>query len=411
VPEPKFCDLLSNASGMTIDKWLISNFTGLSPLICREISWRSYGETDYRMDEIRDDGAALKNAFFSLMGQAKSGGYEPWLISDDGGVPKDFSYTHIGQYENVYKTKREESFSSLLDGYFTRSAQVVRMSQRSAATMKLMKTARERLVRKLTAQKMELEDTSKRDYFRECGDIITANFHLIKKGQQLLVAEDFYSESNQLREIKLDPLLTPQQNSAGYYKAYTKAKNARKFLDEQILAGEKELKYVESVIEQISRAESESDLSEIRSELEQTGYIRKSKQQKGKQSRSSPNRFLSSSGMRIFAGKNNIQNDKLTLKMASKSDIWLHAQKIHGAHVIISCAGVAPDEVTLSQAASIAAYYSSARADSKVPIDYTGVRNVKKPSGGRPGTVIYNDFNTILATADEELVKRLRVDN
>jgi predicted ribosome quality control (RQC) complex YloA/Tae2 family protein len=348
----------------------------------------------------------LRSEFFALMGQVESNDYEPWLIVNDEDKPYDFSYTRIKQYDGAYRTKRAKCFSSMLDEFFTRSAQERRIRQRSAATLKSMSTARDRLIRKMASQKHELEETSKRDYLRECGDIITANMHLLKKGQQSFIAEDFYAGGAEMREIKLDPLKTPQQNAASYYKAYTKAKNARGSLAAQLQRGEAELVYIESVIEQIQRVENEQDLNEVRDELELTGYIRAQRQQKKKQAESSALRFLSTTGMKVFAGRNNMQNDKLTLKTASKSDIWLHAQKIHGAHVIISCEGAAPDEKTLHEAASIAAYYSAARADAKVPVDYTHVKNVKKLPGGRPGMVIYTDYKTIIAAPDEELLRR-----
>jgi len=420
-----FDELLKNAKDEPIEKWLISTFTAFSPLICREILWRAYGDTDVRVGAVDDNGEALLNTFLSLTKKVNSNEFEPWLIYSDAGKPYDFSYTHIKQYEKKYFSKRERDFSHLLDSFFTLSGQQKRISQRSAATLKVMTNARDRQSRKLTAQKTEMEETTKRDYLRECGDLITANLHTLKKGQSFFVADDFFADAGSVREIKLDALKTPQQNAAKYYKAYTKAKNARSFLTLQIQNGEKELMYIESVIEQLKRAENEQDLNEIRNELSQTGYLRQprqpghqlqGKQQKGRaqkkvktrHSESKPHRFISSSGLRIFAGKNNMQNDMLTLKSAARSDIWFHAQKIHGSHVIISCAGTTPDDYTIKEAATIAAYYSAARSNGKVPVDYTLVKNVKKPSGGRPGMVIYNDFKTILAVPDEELVKRLR---
>jgi len=401
-------ELINNENASTVDKLLISTFTGMSPLICRELSWRAYGETDYRIERITDGGDALCSAFQALMQQVKSNAYEPWMILVNDNTPYDFAFTHIAQYETAYKTKLENSFSEMLDSFYTRSEQRLRISQKCSATLKLMKTAYNRLFRKLSVQRLELEETSKQDYLRECGDIITSNLHRIKRGQEALSAEDYYSQSGKLRVIKLDPLKTPSQNSAKYYKAYTKAKNARIFLTEQIKTGETELDYIESVIEQLKRTETAHELDEIRSELTSTGYIKAHTQKRSKQAESVHYKFISASGMRIYVGKNNMQNDKLTLKTASKSDIWLHAQKIHGAHVIISCAGEYPDEKTLSEAASIAAYYSSARSDTKVPVDYTFAGKVKKPPGGRPGMVIYTDFKTIFAVPDEELVKQLR---
>jgi predicted ribosome quality control (RQC) complex YloA/Tae2 family protein len=415
-------ELLKLADNEPVDKWLNSTFTAFSPLICREIVWRSYGDTDFRAGAISDNGDALINVFLSLINQVNSNEFEPWRIYSDDSEPYDFSYTHIGQYEKLYSTKRESSFSHLLESFFTLAAQQKRISQRSAATLKMMTNARDRQMRKLTAQKTELEETSKRDYLRECGDLITANLHTLKTGLPSFVADDFFTNNGNVREIKLDILKSPQQNAAMYYKAYTKAKNARNHLAGQVQNGEKELLYIDSVIEQLRRAENEQDINEIRNELSQTGYIRQQKQKilnkqqkskaqkkvKTKHSESAPHRFISSSGLRIYAGKNNVQNDTLTLKSAARSDIWFHAQKIHGSHVIISCAGTTPDVTTTKEAAAIAAYYCAARSDGKVPVDYTLVKNVKKPSGGRPGMVIYTDFKTILAVPDEELVKRLR---
>ena len=404
----EFKGLLKNAGDKTVEKWLNSRFIAISPLICREIAWRAYGETDYRIDSIIDNGTALTGEFFALMTDVKEGNYEPWLLVTEDDVPKDFSFTRTGQYENACKALLAESFSQLLDGFYTRSEQNRRLSQRSSATLKLLTNTKDRLIRKLATQRVELGETTKGDYYRECGDIVTANLHVMKKGQTSLIADDFYSENKKTREIILDPLKSPQQNAALFYKKYKKSKNAVKTITEQIKKGEMELNYVTSVIDQINRVENESDLNEIRNELVLTGYIKSYKQQKTKEKESAPHRFKSTSGLIIFAGKNNIQNDKLTLKTAARSDIWLHAQKIHGSHVIISCAGSSPDEKTITEAAAIAAFYSAARTSGKVPIDYTLVKNVKKQPAGRPGAVIYSDFKTILVKPDEELVKRLR---
>jgi len=407
VSEKELSEAIKSTSDVHIDKWLNSAFTAFSPLICREISWRAYNDHDLRINEIKDTGEALIREFLTLIEQVKAGNYEPWLITDENNLPIDFSFTQIKQYTNLYTTEKEKTFSEMLDGFYTRSAQIKRINQRNSTILKLMSTARDRLVRKITTQTNELKESSNREYYRECGDIIAANYHNMSKGQQSLTADDFYSETNEKRTIKLDSLKTPQQNAAKYYKIYSKAKNAQKYLEEQIKTAEKELLYTESVTEQLKRAESEQDLNEIRNELTQTGYIKK-KQQKTKQTESGPHRFKSSTGKQILVGRNNIQNDKLTFKIASKSDIWLHAQKIHGAHVIILCSGENPDDVTLQEAATIAAYFSAARADSKVSTDYTHVKNVKKTPASKPGMVIYNDYKTIIAEPDEKTIDRLR---
>ncbi|MCL2627542.1 MAG: NFACT family protein [Oscillospiraceae bacterium] len=302
---------------------------------------------------------------------------------------------------------RSESISQQLDETYTRKAKDDSMRQKSADLLKKMKTVQKRLLRKLTAQNEELKETGDRDYFRQCGELITANIYRMKKGDEVLIADDFYSQEDEKREIKLDITKTPQLNAAKFYKAYVKARNAEKYLTEQIKQGEKELLYVESVIELLERASSESELEEIRTELSETGYYREKSKKKIKKPVSKPNSFVSSSGFQILAGKNNIQNDKLTFKEAAKTDIWLHAQKIHGAHVIIRLDGKAPDDVTLREAAAVAAYFSAARSAGKVPVDYTQVKYVKKQANSRPGMVIYTDYKTITATPDEDLVKEL----
>ena len=396
------------SSEMTTDKRLLSVFSALSPLICRELSWRAYGETDCPVETLKDSGAALRNEFFSLFNTVGAGGYEPWSISDENGESKDFSYTRIFQYSDLFSLSREESFSVMLDRHFTLSALKLRLRQRASVMTKTVKTARDRIIRKLAAQCEELKKTGERESLRRCGDIITSNLHIMKKGQEELAATDFYTEDGAVRLIKLDPKKTPQQNAASYYKEYAKAKNAEKYLTEQIESGENELKYLESVLEEINLAEGERDLMSIRAELELTGYVRSQKQANIKQKESAPMQFVSTAGYQILAGRNNIQNDRLTLKIASKSDVWLHTQKSHGAHVIIACDGEDPDEATLLEAAAITAYYSSAREGGKTAVDYTLVKNVKKPRGGRPGMVVYTNQKTIISAPDEQLVNRLR---
>ena len=392
----------------TVDEWLLAAFSAMSPLICRELSWRAYSGAEKRIEAIDDGGEALSREFFKLMGIVNSRGFKPWLIKNKNDEPCDFSYTSILQYEGAMNAAPEDSFSAMLDGFFTQTAQRERNRQRASVMVKTIKTARGRIARKLAVQYEELKKTTQRDLLRECGDIIAANYHVMRKGQKTLVAQDFFAQDGDVREILLDPLKTPQQNAAKYYKEYSKAKNAEKYLTEQILSGENELKYLDSVDGELSLAESEGDLAEIRRELVQTGYIKAQKQAKQKHAQSVPMQFVSSTGIQILAGRNNASNDALTMKTARKSDIWLHTQKIHGSHVIISCNGGEPDDTTLCEAASIAAYYSGARSGGKTPVDYTLVKNVKKPPGGRPGNVIYTDYATILAIPDEELANRLR---
>jgi predicted ribosome quality control (RQC) complex YloA/Tae2 family protein len=402
-------NLFDSASQQTVDSWLISSFAGLSPLVCRELSWRAYRDTDISIGAVGDGGQRLEKEFFSLMDAVRENKFEPHVVTGADGALVDFSYTPVSQYESTYLSNVQADFNTMLDYFYTKKAQTDRGRQRASATIKAVKTARDRTARKLALQYEELKKVADREVLREHGDIITANLHTMQKGQRFLEAYDFYCESDgATRKITLDPLKTPQQNAAKYYKNYTKTKNAEKFLIEQISSGERELEYLESVLETLLLADTMRDLAEIRDELTQTGYLKKKKTNLKKEKAPVPMRFKSSSGLWIFAGRNNMQNDKLTLKTAAKTDMWLHTQKIHGCHVVISCGGAVPDEKTLSEAAAIAAYYSAARNAGKVLVDYTPVKNVKKIPGGRPGMVTYTNYKTLAAVPDENLVNKLR---
>lgn len=412
ITQKEFSALLKGSgTGRTADQWLLDTFNGFSPLICRELIFRAYGDTETCMAEVlsKDVGAALFDAFTTLAEDVSAGKLGAYMLLDDNDKPRDFSYTPIHQYGSLLRLECADSFSTLLDAFYTRRGAAERMRQRSQALTKTIKNAHDRVLRKLEIQREELKKTLGRERLREIGDMITANMHAIKKGTAVFRAVDYYAEDGQEIDIRLDPLKTPQQNAAKYYKDYSKAKTAETALKGQIVLGEGELDYLKSVLDEISRAESERDLVEIRQELTATGYVRTQKTTKReKPTQSQPARFQSSTGNIIHVGRNNIQNETLTHKTAFKTDIWLHAQKIPGSHVIISTNGQGPDSETLNEAAALAAYYSQARESKKIPVDYTLVKHVKKISGGRPGMVTYTDYKTIIAEPSEELVKRLK---
>ena len=263
----------------------------------------------------------------------------------------------------------------------------------------------------LELQRQELEATHDREQLRRQGDIVTANLHAITRGQTLLRAEDFYDEDLREIEIPLKPNLSPQQNAARFYKDYARAKHAEQVLTQQIAQGEIEEAYLGGVLEELARAENERDLSEIRAELEAGGYVRPADRRKQvKQQPSKPMHFRSSDGFDIFVGRNNRQNDQLSLKTARRDDLWLHVQKFHGTHVIIACAGVQPPDGTITEAAELAAYYSEARESQNVPVDVTPARCLRKPNGAKPGMVVYDRYRTVLVTPDAALPARLRVE-
>ncbi|MGI6012895.1 MAG: Rqc2 family fibronectin-binding protein [Oscillospiraceae bacterium] len=395
--------------GQAVDKWLLHNFSNLSPLICREVCHRAFGEAGPMCSSLTaEQRSAFRYAMDALAETVKNREFVPYMLLE-GDKPRDFSFLPINQYGSAMTGVSYPNFSTLLDGFYTRRDKMERMRHRAQSLTKTVKNARDRAARKLTMQLEEKKTTENRDTLRKYGDLITGNLYRMTKGMTVLHAEDYYEEDCPEIEIPLDPLKTPQQNAAAYYKEYNKAKTAERYLVDQIAEGESKLEYLESVLEEISRAEGERDLGEIRGELISAGFIRPAgggKKERIKES--GPLTFRSSHGMEILVGRNNAQNDALTTKQARRTDVWLHTQRVHGSHVIIRCEGEEPDEQTLQEAASLAVYYSQGREGGKTAVDYTQVRFVKKPHGALPGKVIYTEYRTIMAEGDEVLVARLR---
>lgn len=393
------------------DKWLLDTFSGLSPLCCRELCYLATHDASKPIELFSEsEKAAFREQMKALERRVEAKDFEPTMLLMDE-KPYDFSFMPVKQYENAAQSVSCPDFSTLLRDFYTKRDKQELMKRKSQALYKSVKSAHERTVRKLAARFEELKKTESRDTNRKYGDLITANFCSIKKGDRFAEVEDFYEEKSPQIRIPLDELKTPQQNAAAYYKEYSKAKTAEKYLGDLIEKGEKEEEYLLSVLEEIRRCESERDLSEIRRELTETGFIRAQKTGKAeKVKESAPLRFISSMGTEILVGRNNAQNDRLTTKTARRTDIWLHVQKLHGSHVIICCDGTEPDEKTLFEAATLAVFYSQGRESGKIPVDYTQVRFVKKPTGAMPGKVIYTDYKTTMAQPDEKLVSRLKKD-
>ena len=390
---------LANPLGKAWDKLLLDSFTGLSPLVARELAFRAGGDPEKLAAELEKLGRAVEE-----------NGFTPYLLIREG-KPVDFTFLPVLQYGPETESIPQESFSRMLDDYFSDRESAERVRQRGQDLVKSVTSARDRTARKLGNQTRELEATKDRERLRQLGDILTSNLHLMERGTACLRALDFYDPEGGEVDIPLDPLLTPQQNAAKYYKEYNKAKTAEEMLTIQIEKGERELEYLNSVLENIALAEGEKDLQEIRQELTETGYLRRPKTaaKRAKRVSGKPMEFRSSAGLRISVGKNNSQNDLLTTKLAYKSDIWLHTQKIHGSHVILWLEGGEADARSLTEAAQLAAYFSQARDGRKVPVDYTPVKYVKKPAGARPGMVVYTTYQTAVVDPDPELAKRLRV--
>ena len=379
------------------DRWLLGRFSGLSPLICRELAFAC-----------EDDYDRLPDALRGLLKRVSESDFTPTMLLENG-APKDFSFMPLWQYGEAMETRRYDSFCELLDAFYSQRERLERQRRRSHDLLRKVRTARDRLQRKLSLQREEFRRTETRDEVRRTADLLTANLYRLKKGDRELRCEDFYQEDCPEVTIPLDVLKTPQQNAAALYKEYNKRKAAAEHLTVLIAQGEQQLDYLESVLDQIERAASEKDLSDLRRELIETGWLKK--QKKGKPEKLKPQGpllYRSDDGLEILVGRNNLQNDELTTKTARRTDYWLHTQKVHGSHVIIRCEDEEPPERTLLQAASLAVYHSQGREGGKTPVDYTMLRFVRKPSGALPGKVIYTEYRTLLAEADEALAERLR---
>ena len=385
-----------------LDGWLLDTFTAMPPLVAREIVNRAYGESDHRIAD-----SCLWDSFAAWQGQVNGGAFTPTVLYRNG-KPFDFTYGPISQYGDYCANVTADNFSALLDSFYEEREQAERVKQKGQDLVKTATNARDRVRRKIVAQEKEYAACLDRDHLRICGELITANLYRMERGQRKLMAENYYEEGCPAMDIPLDVRLSPQENAARYFKQYAKAKTAEKMLTEQLTKGREELRYLESVVQELQQAESEQDFNDIRTELTDGGYIRqRGKKQPGFQRASKPREFRSSAGLRILVGRNNRQNDKLTTKEGQKWDIWLHTQKIHGSHVLLCTDGGEPDEQSLHEAAVLAAYYSQARSGTKVPVDYTPVKFVKKPAASRPGMVVYTTYQTMYVDPDGELVKKL----
>ena len=403
VTEEEFAALAAAAGeGAPADQWLVRTVNGLSPLVARELTFRACGSTDA---PVTGHTAALWSAFAAWRDTVNEKHFIPAMLKRSG-VPMDFTYLHVGQYGGAAEEETYTSFSRLLDDFYEKREQAERVKQKGQDLVKTASNGAARLRRKIAAQEQELAESKNRDKWRVYGELITANLYRMERGMSRLTAQNYYDPDCADVDIPLDVRLSPQENAAKYFKKYTKAKTAEKYITAQLEKARVELTYLESVLQELTLAESEQDFNDIRAELTDGGYLR-AKGRKQPQRPSKPREFRSTAGLRILVGRNNRQNDRLTAKDAEKWDIWLHTQRIHGSHVILCTGGAQPDEQSLLEAASLAAYFSQAQNSTKVPVDFTQVKYVKKPAGSPPGFVNYTNYKTILADPSEELVKRL----
>ncbi len=386
---------------------VLNSIQGISPIVAREIAHKTAFEdlqVSYLSNELIDNLKVVLEEFYSEISNNTV-----YMLCEENGKPKDMSVTDIRQYGDLLNVKIYESPAELLDDFYFERDRINRINHRGHELIKLLNNLIERTSRKLSLQREELKRCEDKDTLRLYGELILANLYRLTKGVTFYEVENYYDNCEVIK-IPCNPALSPTENQKKYYKDYRKAQTAEKMLAKLIEDGENEIIYLESVLDELSRADTDSEISAIRLELQNGGYIKNIKSKKQKPPKELPPiEFMSSDGFKILVGRNNIQNDKLSLKTAAKNDMWLHTQKIPGSHVIIVGDGKEISDDSIEEAAVIAAYYSKAKDSSLVPVDYTRVKALKKPNGAKAGMVIYHEYWTIITNPDKELVEKLRV--
>lgn len=364
-------------------KAVMETVKGVSPIICREFE---YGLT---LDEFK------KQAQNPI----------PTVVFTD--TPKDFAFIDIKQYDDLATIKHYDTFSQLLDYFYYERVRLMRIKARSADLFKTVTTLQERAVRKAINRKQELDDCRDKETYKLFGDLISANLYRLEKGAPYYDLENYYN-NNKIIRIPADVTLTPSQNSQKYYKEYSKKQVAESKLNEFIKEANEEAEYFESVIDSLSRAETDSEITAIKSELASQGYIKKVNDRKKEQKALKPMHFKTRDGFDVYVGRNNIMNDKLTMKTAKNYDTWFHVQSAAGSHVICETSGKQISDEAIHDCAVIAAYFSKARESSNVAVDYTLVKNIRKPNGAKPGFVVYDPYKTEFATPTIDEVESLK---
>ncbi len=406
VTEEKIIDTLFECPNeMKTDKYILNMFAGLSPAVAREFVFRGCAATDaVYMELSRTEVLSIAKHMSDTFENIRNEVFSPTAVFDDTGKPMDFSAIDLTQYGN---TEKIEVLAEYPDKFYGEREKYSRLAQKSTDITKTVSNLLQRYRKKATLQRQSVDEAEKADYFKLCGDLITANIYRIKKGDKRVVAENFYDNGKET-EIPLEGELTPAENAQRYYAKYNKLKNTAAAAEIQLRQSLKDIEYLESVSCAIENCDNIKDLAEIKSELEAEGYIRiKNKGKEKKEKISMPASFISSDGFEILVGKNNRQNDYLTLKLAKNHDIWFHTKTIPGSHTVIVTGKKEVPDSTIEEAAMLAAYHSRARKSGNVPVDYTEIKYVKKPSGAKPGMVIYTDYKTAYVTPDEKKVNEM----
>ncbi len=412
VTEEDFAKMLSAAGEKASDKWLLSSFLGISPAIAREISFRASGKTDLPVHLC--DAKKLCEAFFEMIEKIKEKRFSPGIVLCDG-VPVEYAFCELLQYGSSFAQQRYESAGQCLDEFFHTRDREQHLRQRASDVLRILTNADNRIRKKLELQRAELKDCEKGEEYKKWGDLITANLYQLSRGMtraELIDYEDYREDGSFGKvTVTMDGRLSPAANAQVCYKKYNKSKTARVELTRQIELGEAELKYIDTVFDSLTHAETSADLTEIRDELYRSGYASKMKHYTLSKKAANPTvaQFVTSGGYRVLCGKNNLQNEYITHKLAGKNDYWFHVKNLPGSHTVMLCGGEEPSERDFTEAAEIAAYFSKGSGGQNVEVDYTLVRNVKKPAGSRPGLVIYHTNWSCIVTPDEKRVQAMRI--
>ncbi len=382
-------------------KAIYSSLTGISPVMAQEICFRASIDGNDSMQSLNETACThLYHTFTRIMEQVKEGDFTPNIIFR-GEEPVEYGVLDFQQYGPEYHSVSFDSVSQMLETYYASRDLITRIRQKSADLRRIVQTALERNRKKLMLQQKQMKDTEKKDKYKVYGELINTYGYGLEAGVKSFKALNYYT--NEEITIPLDPQLTPQENSKKYFDRYQKLKRTQEALEEQILETSEEIQHLESISNALDIAREESDLSQIKEELTEYGYIKKhyvSKKGAKMQTKSKPFHYISSDGYDIYVGKNNYQNDELTFKFATGNDWWFHAKKMPGSHVVVKTKdGTLPDR-TFEEAGSLAAYYSQGRTAPKVEIDYLQKKNVKKPAGAKPGFVVYYTNYSLMAVPD-----------
>ncbi len=418
-PQQLKCNLKNNTAEETVksilmsddvklSKAVLASVQGVSPIIAREIAYRTC-ECDKYISELSAKEESKLREVIGEMSDKLSQNGKSYMVIDEEGKPFDYSFMPISQYGDSVAVKEYDDYSSLLDDFYYERDRIDRARHKGQELFKLTANLVERTARKLNVQQEELKNCADREKLRIYAELINANVYRLEKGSFYYDIENYYDNNNVVR-ISCDPALTPVANAQKYYKEYRKAQTAEKMLTELIEKGKNELEYLKTVEDELTRADTESELSSIREELVGMGYVKNRNKGKRKPPKALPPiEFKTSDGFTVLVGRNNIQNDRLSMRVANNHDMFLHIQKQPGSHVIIVSDNKEISDTAIEEAAVIAAYYSSARESSRVPIDYTYVKNLKKPVGAKPGYVIYHVYYTITVKPNFEFIEKMMV--